>query len=292
MSTLRTALAESSLNRVAIGHFNVSDIVALRACVSAAHQLGVPVLIGVSEGERDFIGVHQIAALVKSVRGDYGCSIFLNADHTHTLERAIEAAKAGFDSVIFDNSSLDFDTNVKRTKQAVEELKSINPEIIVEGEIGNIGTSSVIHDDVPDGVGVLTTAEEAKAFVDATGIDVLAPAVGNMHGLLRSMVAGETHKRLNVQRVHEIKMASGAFLTLHGASGSEDADLAGAIEAGVNIVHINTELRVAWRRGVETALREHPDEVTPYKLLPTAYEGIRDIALRRLRLFNRAPLQR
>jgi len=229
---------------------------------------------------------------VKSMREDYGSSISLNADHTHTLDRAIAAANAGFDSVIFDKSSLDFETNVKRTKQAVEELKSINPEIIVEGEIGNIETSSVIYDGVPSGVGLLTTAEEATEFVDATGIDVLAPAVGNMHGLLRSMVDGETRKHLNVQRIHEIKMASGALLTLHGASGSEDADLAGAIEAGVNIVHINTELRVAWRRGVETALREHPHEVTPYKLLPTAYEGIRDIALKRLRVFNRTQLQR
>ena len=290
MADLRSALDGASRDRVAIGHFNVSDIVALRASFAAARELAVPVLIGVSEGERDFIGVDQIAALVKSLREEYDYPVFLNADHTHTLERAIEAAKAGFDEVIFDGSSLDFETNVKQTKQAVQELKSINQDIIVEGEIGYIGTSSVIHDDVPAGVGVLTTPEEAKQFVDATKIDVLAPAVGNMHGLLRSMVSGEAHKHLNIPRIREIKEASRVFLTLHGGSGTDDADLAAAIEAGMDIIHINTELRVAWRRGLESALREHPDEVTTYKLLPAAYDKVHEVALERLKLFNQASI--
>ena len=292
MTDLRSALDQATRERVAIGHFNVSEIVALRASFAAARELQVPVLIGVSEGERDFIGVRQIAALVKSLRDEFDYPIFLNADHTHTLERAIEAAKAGFDEVIFDGSSLDFETNVKKTKEAVEKLKSINPAIIVEGEIGYIGTSSVIHDDVPAGVGVLTTPEEAKQFVDATNIDVLAPAVGNMHGLLRSMVTGETHKHLNIPRIREIKEATRVFLTLHGGSGTDDADLAGAIDAGIDIVHINTELRVAWRRGVETALRDHPDEVTPYKLLPAAYDNVHEVGLERLKLFNQASTAR
>jgi ketose-bisphosphate aldolase len=286
MKHLRSALEDSDQNRVAIGHFNVSDIVALRAAFDAARELQVPVLIGVSEGERNFIGVRQIAALVKSLRDEYDYPIFLNADHTHSLDRALEAARAGFDEIIFDRSSLDFESNVKETKEGVEAIKSIDPEIVVEGEIGYIGTSSTIHDEVPAGVGVLTTPEEAKQFVDETKIDVLAAAVGNMHGLLPSMVAGETHKHLNIRRIREIKQATDAFLTLHGGSGTDDADFTAAIEAGMNIVHINTELRLAWRRGIETALREHPDEIVPYKLLPTAYDYIRTVAHDRLQLFN------
>jgi fructose-bisphosphate aldolase class II len=175
---------------------------------------------------------------------------------------------------------------VQSTKKAVETVKSINPGIIVEGEIGNIGSGSEIHERISAGVGVLSTPEEAKQFVDATKVDVLAPAVGNMHGLLKSMIAGETRKRLNVDRIREIKEAVKIPLTLHGASGTDEGDLKAAIEAGINIVHINTELRLAWRRGVETALREHPDEVVPYKLLPTAYNNGHSICRAKLQLFS------
>lgn len=283
---MRSVLEDSERTRTALGHFNVSEITALRAAFSAARELNVPVIIGASEGERKFMGTRQIAALVKSLRDEYDYPVFLNADHTHTLELAIEAARAGFDSVIFDASAQDFDTNVRSTRQAVETLKSINPNIIVEGEIGNIGSGSEIHESIADGVGVLSTPEEAKQFVDATKIDVLAPAVGNMHGLLKSMIAGATRKRLNIGRIREIKETVKIPLTLHGASGTDEGDLKAAIEAGMNIIHINTELRLAWRRGVERALREHPDEVVPYKLLPTAYDNIRGICSARLQLFS------
>jgi fructose-bisphosphate aldolase, class II len=286
MEQMRKALEQSERSRTAIGHFNVSELTALNAAFSAARELGVPVIIGASEGERAFIGTRQIGALVRSLRDEYDYPIFLNADHTHTIELAIEAAKTGFDSVIFDASSQAFEENVRRTKQAVETLKSINPDILVEGEIGNIGSGSEVHEAVQAGVGVLSTAQEAKQFVEATKVDVLAPAVGNMHGLLKSMIAGNTHKRLNIDRIREIKEAVKIPLTLHGASGTDSGDLKAAIEAGIDIVHVSTELRLAWRRGVETAFREHPDEVVPYKLLADAYENIRGVCAARLQLFS------
>jgi len=286
MSRMRNVLKDSERTRTALGHFNVSEMVAFHAAFYAARELKVPVVIGASEGERRFMGTRQIAALVESVRDQYDYPIFLNADHTHTLELAIEAATCGFDSVIFDASAQDFDSNVRSTKEAVEAIKSINPDIIVEGEIGNIGSGSEIHEAIPAGVGILSTPEEARQFAEATRIDVLAPAVGNMHGLLESMIAGETYKRLNVARIREIKEAVKMPLTLHGGSGTDEGDLRAAIEAGINIVHINTELRVAWRRGIEAALRQHPDEVAPYKLLPTAGDDIRRICEARLRLFS------
>ena len=291
MKQMRSALEDSEQTRTALGHFNVSEITALRAAFSAAHELNVPVIIGASESERKFMGARQIAALVKSLRDEYDYPIFLNADHTRTLELATEAAKAGFDSVIFDASAQDFDANVQSTKQAVEALKSINPDIIVEGEIGNIGSGSEIHESIAGGVGVLSTREEAKQFVDATKVDVLAPAVGNMHGLLKSMIAGESHKRLNIDRIREIKEAVKVPLTLHGASRTDEGDLKAAIEAGINIVHVSTELRLAWRRGIENALREHPDEVVPYRLLSSAYDNIHSICSARLQLFSGKAMQ-
>jgi len=286
MRSLRDLLQEAQKSGVAIGHFNISELVLLKAVFAAARELNVPVIVGLSEGEREFVGVRQIAAFVRSLREEFDFPIFLNADHTHSLAKAVEAAQAGFDSIVFDMSGLPFEENVRQTKQAVEALKSINPFLLVEGEIGDIGTGSEIHDTAPDLLKGLSTPEQAKQFVESTGVDVLAPAVGNMHGMLRSMVQGETKKRLDIERIIGIKKAARIFLTLHGGSGTDDEDLRKAIAAGIDIVHINTELRVAWRRGLERGLAKQPNEVVPYKLLPSAVDAVQQVVGSRLRLFN------
>jgi fructose-bisphosphate aldolase class II len=286
MHSLRNVLEQTQRNGVAIGHFNVADLVLLKAVFAAGLKLEVPVVIGVSEGEREFLGVRQIAALVRSLRDEFDFPIFLNADHTHSLEKAVEAASAGFDSIVFDLSALPFDENTRQTKVAVESLKAINPAILVEGEIGDIGTGSEIHEQAPDLSKGLTTPTQAKQFVESTRIDILAPAVGNMHGMLKSMVKGETKKRLDIERIAQIKSATRVPLTLHGGSGTDDEDLRKAIAAGITIVHINTELRVAWRRGLEEGLSKRPDEVVPYKILPLAVESVKQVTLSRLALFN------
>jgi fructose-bisphosphate aldolase, class II len=279
-------LEQSQKNGLAIGHFNIADMVLLKAVFASAQELKVPVLVGASEGEREFMGVRQLAALVRSLQEEFDFPIFLNADHTHSLVKAVDAAKAGFDAIVFDASALLFEQNVRQTKEAVETLKSINPAILVEGEIGDIGTGSEIHEEAPDLAKGLTTPVEAKQYIESTGIDILAPAVGNMHGMLKSMVQGETRKRLDIARIAQIKSAARVLLTLHGGSGTDDEDLRKAIAAGINIVHINTELRVAWRHGLEDALIKRPDEVVPYKILPFAVQSVKQVALSRLMLFN------
>jgi len=286
--TLRETLKNADGRHTAVGHFNVSDLSGLHAVVRAARRLQQPVMIGVSEGEREFIGVKEIALLVKMAREENGVPIFLNADHTHSLDKAKAAAEAGFDEVIFDGSRKPFEQNVKDTKQAVEILKSIRPGILIEGEIGYIGSGSEIIEQVPAESLQLTTPQEAAEFVAETKVDVLAPAVGNMHGLLPSMVRGDAHKRLNIERIREIKQTTGVFMTLHGGSGTADTDFLAAIRAGMTIVHINTELRLAWRRGIEAALQAHANEVTPYKILPSAEDAMEKVATARLRLFNSA----
>ena len=286
MKDLRSVLAKAQQNKVAVGHFNVSDFSVLRAVVEASRELIVPVIIGLSEGERKFLGVRQVAALIRSLREESELPIFLNADHTHSIASAMEAAKAGFDSIVFDLSSLPMEENIRQTKSAVETLKAINPAILIEGEIGDIGTGSQIHDVAPDLVGGLTTPEQAKEFVSATGVDVLAPAVGNMHGMLLSMIQGNVRKRLNSARIAEIKQATGSYLTLHGASGTADTDLREAISAGINVVHINTELRVTWRQSLEKSLADNPKEVVPYKLLPPVIAAVKSVVTGRLKLFN------
>ena len=222
MKPLQQILAEADRQKVAVGHFNVSDLVALKAVYLAADELDVPVIVGVSEGERDFIGVHQIAALIRSIREQNGFPMYLNADHTHSIEKAREAAEAGFDSVVFDASALPFEQNVAQTRQAVIEMKAIHPSIVVEGEIGFIGSSSSIHDKIPDNMSPMTTPEQASDFVRRTGVDVLSPAVGNMHGMLKSMVTGQTKKHVDAARIAAIKSATHKPLTLHGGSGTGD----------------------------------------------------------------------
>jgi fructose-bisphosphate aldolase class II len=286
MRGLRDVLEQAQKKGVAVGHFNISDLVLLKAVFAAARELKVPVVVGASEGERNFMGVREIAGLVRILRDEFDFPIFLNADHTHSLPGALEAARAGFDAIVFDLSALPLEQNVRQTKEAVEALKAINPDILVEGEIGDIGTGSEIHEAAPDLSKGLTTPVQAKEYVASTGIDILAPAVGNMHGMLKSMVTGDTKKRLEIERITQIKEAVRIPLTLHGGSGTDDEDFRKAIAAGTTIVHINTELRIAWRQGLEEAFVKQPAEVVPYKILPYAVESVKQVARSRLKLFN------
>jgi len=286
MAALQDVLTRLENEGAALGHFNVADLALVKAVFAAAEQVKVPVLIGASEGERGFFGTRQLAALVKSLREESDLPVFLNADHTHSLAKGIDAARAGFDAVGIDFSALPFEQNVSRTKEAVEALKAINPAILVEGEIGDIGTGSEIHETAQVENRKLTTPEEARQFVHSTGIDVLAPAVGNMHGMVKSMVQGETKKHLDIERIARIKQAAGVFLTLHGGSGTEDADFRKAIAAGINIIHINTELRVAWRRSLGDSLARDPNEVVPYRILTPVIDSVKQVVSSRMTLFN------
>jgi fructose-bisphosphate aldolase, class II len=286
MDGLRDVLTRLETDGAALGHFNVSDLVMLKAVVAGAGQIGVPIMVGASEGERDFFGVRQLAAIVDSLREEFDVPIFLNADHTHSLAKAVEAARAGFDEIIVDCSALPFEQNVRNTKQAIEAIKAINPAILVEGEIGDIGTGSEIHEEARSELKELTTAEEARLFVQSTGIDILAPAVGNMHGMVESMVDGKTKKHLDIERIAQIKKATRVFLTLHGGSGTNDDDVRKAIAAGINIIHISTELRVAWKKSLERSLAADPEDVVPYKILRPVVDSVAQVVGSRLRLFN------
>ena len=132
----------------------------------------------------------------------------------------------------------------------------------------------------------LTKPEDAARFVKETGVDMLAPAVGNIHG----MFANAPEPALDIARIRAIRKAAGVPLVLHGGSGNTDEDFLAAIDAGVSIIHIRTELRVAWRMGLEKALKEKPEEIAPYKVLSTAVEAVKEIVDSKLKLFNKINL--
>lgn len=287
-TSLTQLITEARANNRAIGHFNVSNLDAIHAIVSAAEELNVPVILGVTEGEQDYIGTDIIVSIVSALKKTATVPVFLNADHHYSFESVKRAIDAGFDMAIIDMVKLPLDENIAITKQCVDYAREVSQktgrEILIEAELGFIGQSSKMLDTIPDGVGedTMTTAEDAQYFIEATGIALLAPSVGNIHGMVKS---GEP--ALHPDRVKEIFDATGVPLVLHGASGNTDADIRACIESGVAIVHINTEIRVAYKDALVKSLTDtHKDEVAPYKYLPVARDAIKKVVLEKLKVFN------
>ncbi len=287
MKTLREYIQEADKKGVAIGHFNISNLEALHAIYNAARKLGVPVIIGLSEGEENFVGREESVALVRALRERDNYPIFLNADHHYSFESVQMAVDAGFDAVIIDGAKLNFEENVKVTKKCVDYVKKVNKEkgtdILVEGELGFIGESSKIYEKLSEGISEInmTTPEDAKRFVEATGIDLFAPYVGNVHGIIKG-----GNPKLHPERVRAIRQVTGIPLVLHGGSGAMNEEFTACIKEGIDIVHINTEIRVAVTDALRKSLAEHPDEITPYKYLPETVAAVEKVVEARLKLFN------
>ncbi len=326
MKNLKEFIREAWKNKVAIGHFNIAGLEQLKAIFEVGQELSkeqnakIPLLIGTSEGEAAFVGFKQAAALVKSFREEFDYPIFTNADHIHSLEKVKEAVLAGYDAIIFDASKSSLEENIAKTKEAVIFIKSINPEILVEGEIGFIGSSSKILKEIPEGAAIrpedLTKPEEAKRFVEETEVDLLSTAVGNIHGMLlasaRTQINADSKQinadnisvnqrnyqhesasmvymnpSLDIQRIRDIKKAVKIPLVLHGGSGIANEDFIAAIDAGISIVHINTEIRLAWREALEKSLKENPEEIAPYKIMSSVITEIKRVVKGKLAIFNK-----
>lgn len=287
MKTLRECVKEAEEKKVAIGHFNISNLEAFHAIYNAAKKLGVPIVIGVSEGEEKFVGTEEAVALVRAVRERDDYPIFLNADHHYSFETVKKAIDAGFDAVIIDAVKLPLAENIALTKKCVEYAREVskreNRDILVEAELGFIGESSKILEKIPDGVSeeTMTRPEEAKQFVEATGVDMLAPSIGNIHGMVKT-----GNPRLHPERVKAIREACGVPLVLHGGSGSMNKDFVACIASGISTVHINTEIRVAFTTALRKSLASNPEEITPYKYLPPTVEAVQTVVEARLKLFS------
>ncbi|MFA6459386.1 MAG: class II fructose-bisphosphate aldolase [Candidatus Paceibacterota bacterium] len=282
---LRECIQQAKNNKKAVGHFNASTLDAIWAIADAGHELGVPVIVGLSEGERDYVGIPEAVAIIKSIRENRKQEIFLNADHTYSFDRVKEAIDAGFDAAIFDGAKLDIGENIAITKKCVEYARACGRDVIIEGELGFIGQSSKVLDEIPAGAVIseeqMTHPEDAKRFVLETGVDLLAPAVGNIHGVIRG---GDP--ALNITRVKEISEAISVSLVLHGSSGNSDSDVERTVDAGVAIVHVSTELRLAYRSGLVKALSDDPDEVAPYKYLKLAKNNMKKVVIEKLKVYN------
>lgn len=281
MQTLRETIAAYKKAGKGLGHFNVSDSNQLHAVALAAKETELPALVGLSEGERDFFPLTHARALIDLYRAQ-GIALYLNADHTYSVERVQHAIADGVDSVVVDGAKLSFEENAHLLNTAVKYVGASGREVLIEGELGYIGTSSNVLDALPEGAAIteamMTKPEELRALVEQTGIDLVAPAVGNIHGVVTS-----GQPKLSIERIATLKEAVSVPLVLHGGSGSPDEEFQAAIKAGITIIHINTDLRVIYKNELLKGLSGK--EVAPYKFLTPAVTAMQAYVAQKMRLF-------
>jgi fructose-bisphosphate aldolase, class II len=268
----------------ALPHFNFSSLAQLHGIMDAVAEARTPVAIGTSEGERKFVGLAQAVYLRDSFRFEYGLPVFLNADHTRDVALAFAAVDAGYDSIHIDLSKLPLEKNIEETKRVVAYAKGKNPDSNIEGELGYIVTdSSKVYKEVVEvPPQSYTKVEEAVRFVEETGVDRLAPAVGTLHGIAANKPI------INFELVKALRAAlpDRLALVLHGGSGVADEDLRRVVQEGFNNAHISTELRVAYTAALRATLAAKPDEVAPYHYLSEARLKTAAVARQKIELFN------
>jgi len=301
MNPLQDFFKKAKEQKWAIGHFNFSTAEQLRAFVDVAAELKSPLMVGTSEGEAEFVGREQAVALVKSYQ-EAGHAVYLNSDHHKTWESASAAVDAGYDTIHIDASGLSFEENVELTKRIVEYAKSKNSSgssgggsdngagIMVEGELGYLRGSSEVQEKIEIKPEDFTKPEEAKKFVEATGVDRLAIVFGNIHGVTTKQ---KMHLDMDVLKsVIEVvsnianETAPETYIVLHGGSGLPDEEIKSAIANGITNVHVNTELRVAYHDALESELAKDDESVTPYKFEKPAVEATKAKIKEKLQLFG------
>jgi len=270
-------------NKYAVGAFNVSNLEQLKAIVEAVQALKAPVIIATSKGEGKFIGKKQIRSLVDAYKQETGLDLILHLDHGKSFEIIQEAVEAGYDSVHFDGSELNLEENIQLTKKIVNFARERGVGNI-EGELGYLRGGSKIHEAVEIKEEDLTKPEQAADFIEKTGIDSLAVAIGNVHGIFKKGI----NPHLFLERLKQIneKVGDKIALVLHGGSGTPEDDIKKVIELGINKINVNTELRVAYTRALKKSLTENPKLTTPYKIMPPVVEAVREVVKTKIQLFK------
>ena len=264
-------------NGYAVGAFNINNMEAVQAIVEAAEELQSPVIIQASQGGLKYAGVKMIAAMVKAAAEEATVPVALHLDHGTEFAKQVQCFRAGWTSLMIDASHYDFQENIARTKQIVEMARQAG--IGVEAELGKIGG---VEDDivVDEKEATYTNVEEAYEFVNATGVDYLAIAVGTAHGPYK----GEP--KIDFERIKAIKARLNIPLVLHGSSGVPEASIEKAIEAGINKINIDTDLRQAYHRAVKKFIQENPDVYDPRKINAPGREAMKEVVKDKMRMFK------
>lgn len=286
-SRARQLFARSREQGFAIGAFNVDNQETLVAIAQAAKAKNSPVLVEVSQGEVDSIGLANIRDMVDNYRAELGVEMYINLDHSPTVAAAKAGIDAGFEFIHIDVSQANHDATrdeiIAATKEVVEYAKTTGA--LVESEEHYFAGSSNVHTETIDYEEIkkfFSTPEGAADFVKQTGIDTFAASVGNLHGLY------PVPKQLDLELLQQVRAAIDCAISLHGGSGTPDEQFVQAVKIGVSKININSEMRKAFRTELEQQLAEHPAEFAVPKLEPPVIEAVQAVVERRIDDFGSA----
>ncbi len=271
---LNDVLKKAQEGNYAVGLFNTTDSDMLEAVIAAAEETNSPVIIGTAEVLLPFGELKLIAPSILAAAKRAKVPVVMHYDHGLTFDRCIEALKLGFSSLMFDGSTEDYDTNIANTREIVKIAHSYGAT--VEGEIGHVGQAAT-----DDGANseMYTTADEAEAYIKATGVDALAIAIGTAHGVYKNK------PKLNLERLSEIRGRVDTPLVLHGGSGLSDDDFRNTIKNGIAKMNIFTDLCLAG----EEAMKEGLEKGLSYlEIRNLKVEKIKESVKRKMELFGSA----
>ena len=277
--TLKDVLEPAELGGYAVGAFNANNMEIVQAIVEAAAAERSPVILQASPGAIRYAGLDYIAAMVKTAAQGVDVPVVLHIDHGTDFFQVMGCIRAGFSSVMFDGSALPLTENIKITRQVVEIGRAVG--VSVEGELGKIGGT---EDDisVSENEALLTDPLEAQRFVQETGVDALAIAIGTAHGAYKG------RPKLDFSRLKHIRELTGASIVMHGASGVHDDDVRQGIALGIRKINIDTDLRQSFVRALKDFIADNPDNIDPRKVLAPAKEAMKKIVREKMRLFGSA----
>jgi fructose-bisphosphate aldolase class II len=281
----RDAFARARKGHYALGAFNLDNQETLKAVTLAAKAKKAPVLVEVSKGEADALGLDNVRDLVDNYKSDYGIEMYINLDHSPTVEDALAGITAGFECIHVDISQADHEATdeeiVKKTKEVVRAAKLTGA--MVEAEPHYFGGSSNLHTEKIDYAEIrktFSTPEGAKAFVEATGVDTFAAAVGNLHGKY------PVPKALDLDLLRQIRAALDCNISLHGGSGTPGHYFLEAVKIGVTKININSDMRVAYRETLEEVLAANKTEYAVVKLMDQVIEAVQKVVEKKIDTFN------
>ena len=282
MKHLKYYLQKAQAEKWAIGQFNFSTFEQVKGIVAAAQRLQAPIILGTSEGESKFVGLEEAVFIRNMMRKRTGVPIFLNLDHGKSFDYLKEAAMAGYDMIHFDGSHLPIKDNTMITKHVTTFARW--RRVLVEGEVGRFPTdaSRLYQEQFRINEEDLTKPDQAREYVKATAVDLVAVSVGTFHGM--EAKGHDPHIRLDW--LGAIQNGVSIPLVLHGGSGTPDEDIKKAMQRGIAKININTETRLAFTNGLRKALEADIHEIVPYKYLPSAISAIQEVTERNIKLFG------
>lgn len=283
----RHLMQRARAQHFAVGAFNIDNQETLIAIARAAQKLDSPVLVEVSDGEVKALGIENVRDMVDNYKEEYGIEIFLNLDHGPTVEGAKRAIDAGYEFIHIDISQANRDASdeeiIAKTREVVEYAQFTGA--LVESEPHYFAGSSNVHVEAIDYEEIkktFSTPEGAKAFVEATGIDTFAAAIGNLHGKY------PVPKELDLELLQRIRDAIPCQISLHGGSGTPLHYFEDAAKIGVSKININSDMRYIFRKTLEKVLAENPDEYAIVKLMPEVYAAVQAVVEEKIAAFGSA----